>query len=703
LVEVSARAESGVAGTVSNEALGKIVAERGNVTLVGLAVNQRGRVSATTSVGQKGSVRLLARYVPEGEAPSELAVADKNALNGTRKLPQGSQGGRLVLAAGSTTEVLPDMDGKGTSTDDQTFNRSLVELAGKTIEIGQAAKVLTPGGFIKATARAEAGSGQDWHFLPAATLADGSRIYVAPQARLDAGGVGARSFADWNAFVTTIGESDRQLAATGVEVSASRNYLEILLVGDELKDSPLQRDGFLSRKKVWVDLRNEAPPIIAKDTWERYQDSIARGVAERSLSSGDITLQSFGDVVITPGASLDVSGGVLRYTQGTAHASQLFANGVAYDFATASADIIYDGMTGITTKVHPKWGVTSTTDTRISFTAPAYTEGNDAGSVKLNSRSLYLGGSLKGGVSPGGVQRAKATLPKAGSLILGDVNPVDSGGASLVDYRLGDVDFVNQITALPAGFGPETPLGETLSATTQVDLGLIHASGMGNVQIYSNQAIDLAAGLALNLPAGGSVSLAGRSVRVDGDISVPAGKIELNSRFINGLGLYNVGTGIQVGKDAELSVRGLWVNDWLTSAISPSAIPTSALLTDGGSISMNSISHIRLEEGSLLDASAGAWLSAGGKIKGGKGGQISLITNLGQAVGQEIDAPLILDGTLRAYGFSQGGSLKLTAPPGCHRRGQRRSGFAGVGCRNVRGRWFRQFRYCRPRWPERPA
>src|SRR5262249_52482537 len=42
-------------------AVGDIVAERGNVTLAGLAVNQLGRVTATTSVRANGSIRLQAR------------------------------------------------------------------------------------------------------------------------------------------------------------------------------------------------------------------------------------------------------------------------------------------------------------------------------------------------------------------------------------------------------------------------------------------------------------------------------------------------------------------------------------------------------------------------------------------------------------------------------------------------------------------
>ena len=46
-------------GTVSNN--GSIEADLGNVTLMGMAVNQNGRIRATTSVDLNGSIRLLAR------------------------------------------------------------------------------------------------------------------------------------------------------------------------------------------------------------------------------------------------------------------------------------------------------------------------------------------------------------------------------------------------------------------------------------------------------------------------------------------------------------------------------------------------------------------------------------------------------------------------------------------------------------------
>ena len=41
--------------------LGKIVADRGNITMMGLAVNQAGTLSASTSVRANGSIHLLAQ------------------------------------------------------------------------------------------------------------------------------------------------------------------------------------------------------------------------------------------------------------------------------------------------------------------------------------------------------------------------------------------------------------------------------------------------------------------------------------------------------------------------------------------------------------------------------------------------------------------------------------------------------------------
>ena len=68
-----------------------------------------------------------------------------------------------------------------------------------------------------------------------------------------------------------------------VPVSAARNGVEVELRGDELKDSPVNRDGPLRSQKVFVDINralNNAnagvPTLIAKDSLQSYQARLER-------------------------------------------------------------------------------------------------------------------------------------------------------------------------------------------------------------------------------------------------------------------------------------------------------------------------------------------------------------------------------------------------------------------------------------------
>ena len=78
-------------GHVTN--LGELSTPRGNVTMVGYAVNQQGIARATTSVVSNGSIYLMAQ---------DSATAQDSS----------TRGGRAVLGAGSVTEVLPDVIGQ---------------------------------------------------------------------------------------------------------------------------------------------------------------------------------------------------------------------------------------------------------------------------------------------------------------------------------------------------------------------------------------------------------------------------------------------------------------------------------------------------------------------------------------------------------------------------------------------------------------
>ena len=115
-------------GSVANLQGGVINTPTGNTTLVGMAVNQSGRISATTSVSQNGSVLLLARGSAQAQVTNGVVTKEATVS------------GALTLGPGSSIEIAPDtsVDAKGqqlTSNANSIFTPSLVELAGQTIEL----------------------------------------------------------------------------------------------------------------------------------------------------------------------------------------------------------------------------------------------------------------------------------------------------------------------------------------------------------------------------------------------------------------------------------------------------------------------------------------------------------------------------------------------------------------------------------------
>ena len=153
-----------------------------------------------------------------------------------------------------------------------------------------------------------------------------ARIYIASDAVIDVSGADA-------------------------EVAMERNSLRVELRGNELRDSPMQRDGALRGQPVYVDIRNTGTRPDGT-TW--YGTPIAdlsgnigtvqRDVFERNSIGGNIRIGSSGGIIVAPSATLDVSGGQVRYADGYVLTSQLLgADGRIYDVSTADRDREYLG------------------------------------------------------------------------------------------------------------------------------------------------------------------------------------------------------------------------------------------------------------------------------------------------------------------------------------------------------------------------
>ncbi|MBT9612614.1 MAG: filamentous hemagglutinin family protein [Burkholderiales bacterium] len=612
-----------LSGEITNEKdpvtgkMGEIIAERGNVTLVALAVNQLGRVSATTSVTHKGSIRLLAR---QGNS-EELEPALGN------KVLSAVETGNAVLGADSVTEVLPytpkEAETGQTIADDQLFHPSTVQVVGKTITLEDRAKIIVPGGHVTLSAQAKGNEYQ----LPG-DQRNASRVYLGQGSVIDTSGV------------------------KNVAASVERYFKEVDLRGTELADDPLNRNGFLRGKKVWVDLRDLPDESFANLT--AYRDAIPRTVAEKLSAGGGVTVRSEGDIVQRAGSLIDVSGGTLNHSGGRGRTSSVISNGVVIDIAQATGDRVYDGILGQYTSTDAKWGVTKTINLPANYQYYAgYVEGKDAGKIAFMAHALALDGQLKGGVTIGPNQREAP--PQLGQLLIGDESQKLAGNA---DFKTPAVTVLKTFDPLAGAFAYNTPLPQTRADEVLISADMLNRSGLGKVVIYSNDKITVEAGSGLSLPAFGELALTGSQIDIRDNLSVTSGALAFTSQLTQ---LNTPDRGVTVAPGVTLSVAGEWVNDVLT--VPDLSLPLKSggrNRWDGGSITLQAYDGVMLDSGSVLDASGSGYVSAGGKFSAGNGGSLSLAANKGKDE-QELVSPLTLSGQLRADAPGKGGSLTLKA------------------------------------------
>jgi filamentous hemagglutinin len=367
------------AATDPGKLIGQIVAAHGNVTLLGLAVNQNGRVSASTTVRANGTIKL---------------VAADNA-----------GGGSLRLWPGSRTEVGLDTADTGKAVDATAQLKSEIDLEGNQVTLASHASVVAPSGVVTASATgsgvADSTAAGTPGFVTPTSVSDGSRVNIEDNALIDVSGATAT-------------------------LPIESNVLRVELRGSQLADSPLQRSGALRSQPVFVDIRQSGTRGDGS-TWygtplaDLTGDiaTIQRGVVERNLTGGSVILNGKGDVLVSSAAHLDVSGGAIHYLDGYINTSSVVgADGKLYNIANASPDVVYTGVANTTSVsiLDRRWGVTKHypgifADPRGQFEA-GYVEGKDAGSLLINAPHVILDAALRASVQIGPLQR-KAPAPPA--------------------------------------------------------------------------------------------------------------------------------------------------------------------------------------------------------------------------------------------------------------------------------------------------
>ncbi len=581
-----------------NQPGGLIEADRGNITLASPTPNfnfsgrsaayNDGILSATTSVSRNGSITI--------------------------------DGADVRLGAGSRLSILADAGGE-TIPQDPT---SLAAFKPSAIKIGTNAS------------RIEMQSGSVL-FAPAANVQFGNSQPLNPTNFPG----GQNILIDSGAEINVAGLTDVQVPISQVQIvidPAKKN---------ELRDSPLYRDGFLNGATIYLDPRRSGvrddgvawigSPLIDANAY--YQlvgvsadrlmtkgGNVSFGPSPSTLAQG--ALQYTPSVVVRDGAVINTSGGWATYQAGTIRSTRLVDRfGHVVDIGDADPNGVYVGVhNGGYTVNHARWGIVeifSSSLRKDGRYVPEYTEGRDAGTLSAASVALLFDGVLNSQVYPGLRQRTASKTGTGKSAVAGDLravqgsnNELPAGGALIVG-GLADIQIATAAPTVPDSIFADLPRGQiatdtgnyTAPRTTSVPFipterrstlfltdDLLSNSGLSQVSLLTPGKVSIDADTKIALNAGGILNvLAGRRIEANGNITIPSGRISFETTFALETGSLNSSNAAKVNLgdfdiaiNGDLSVAGRWVNEYTAQ---PDYVENHAWL-DGGSVSIAAASNI---------------------------------------------------------------------------------------------------------------
>ncbi|WP_407352066.1 filamentous haemagglutinin family protein [Luteimonas sp. R10] len=634
------------AGTVTNSGL--IQAREGDITLAGHAVRQDGVAVATTTVNTRGTIHLL------------------NSA--------GDATGRVALGEGATTAVLIEDDGETTALDSQRDALIAESAAMDAQRMGAAAGVFDNYSRLsdrRDQSRIEIVSGGDVAFAgDSLTLATGGQIAVS---------AGDRAFVADGARLDVAG-------AVGVQVAMASNAVRVNVQGNELRDSPHNRDsGALFNSNVWVDTREliyvpAGTGGYASDRWYTadgllevggYLGNQGHGIGAWAAQGGTVTLGGH-EVVTQAGSTVNIAGGTLDVQTGSLNQTWLRTGaGQVYALGQGPVDATYAGTYIGYALDHARWGVEE------AFFSPViaprrrlengYTVGRDAGRLIVSAPTAVLEGAIVADVFDGerqahgradgvsdGYKLGEHTVARAGALVLGQYGALGRVGVHETDIVVGDFE------TMTAGLATDDILPAERTGTAWFDADHLNAQGLGGIDLATGGEITIDSDLML--ADGGSLDLVAPVIDIHANVTARGGRIvasnQLATRELQGDSIFTRVTdllkdetsGLTLRSGAVIDTRGLWTNAQLDRG----NLRDLAFI-DGGHVTLRSSGDVTLEEGSLIDVSSGAAILADRRTKGGKGGDLSLLAGFNGGGGD-----LTVDGALAGYGVEGGGALSLS-------------------------------------------
>ena len=610
------------------ERVGEIIAERGNITLLGLAVNQRGRLRATTSINQNGSIRLIARdsaniltsteFSNKNEEQRELVgVSSRDQIYNNGNIAQGANTGQVTLGENSVTEVVMDTTDESTASDLSVQLRSRIDIVGRQVDVLEQAEITATSGDVRIAAVADSSN-------PFRTNAEDetARVYLAEGSVIDTSGI------------------------DNVVLPMERNSLTVeLRDGDALRDSPVQRGGVLSGATVQIDLRQGTNIANIQGALNQLQ----RGLDERMIDAGNVTLRSEGEVIQETGSVIDVSSGSIAFESGFIASTQLISEGEVFDIADADPLRSFDGIFEGGSKLHERWGVTETFNSgfidRGEF-VEGFIQGGAAGNVVIQAAAVRL--------DPNGINATQILGPYQRS----------SDEIALLGGRF-ELDIQHYFDVLQnIIFTDESQIqplleNESLFANAERELNQIRvadlllsnqldSSGALTTQVSTNGSVTTSE--AVQGGAGDRLSITGASIDVNEDIRLQGGHLDLISEIPSG---QIDPAPLRIASGVTIDTQGLWVND---NPLLHTELPNTSLFIDGGHVNIEGEGAVVLEAGSRVNTSGGAYFNSDEALIAGRGGNIRIAS-----VNTQDNAQLSLDAELQSFGIEEGGSLTLVA------------------------------------------
>lgn len=590
LVEVSS------GGNATN--LGDIIVNHGNASLIGLAVNQQGSISAKTSVRANGSIFLKAEQI--GSKSGELNI--------------NPEYGKVTLGKNSKTAVTIDVDDKEEIIDAQKLPVSVYKLDGtQTTKTELEGSVINiQGKDIAIDGKVTANSGQV--FVTATDIqTNNSSIYLGENAVIDVSGVDATA-------------------------PMSRNQLAIQLYSDQLRDSPVLRGGALFGEVLYLDAR-KGTKLLSQSVIDQAKAGITRTVAERSTNGGQVNLSAT-NVVSKSGSKIDLSAGSTTYTEGTIRESSLLINGKWVLASEAIPNTPYQDMSDYYSVTSSRWGQTRqwaltanalngvsgnvAKDASVSgYLQPGYQQGGDAGTLNVSTTNMALQGDVLASTVSGLYQRGET-----------DAHSAPLGGTFKLTYNnSGALNLVSSAAPLSDSFNENSQLSTEQKQTSELSTAML-ANGVNHVVIKATGQVNL--NTDLNMQANGSLHVLGSGgVNVNNDIRLPSGTVALSA---------SQSADVNVANNVKINVAGLFTND--SPGVNGAMLGKVAL--NGGNITVGSIivhkdtgdiitdgnitndsiainSGLHMGQGASIDASSGAWLNNTGQLSAGHGGDITVI------------------------------------------------------------------------------